>query len=87
MKEKHFAILRRHMVEVIGITAELASGELGKDILDERLMDVMGRVPRHKFVPSELVTIAYENAPLPIGFDKTISQPFDPSPTRIVKFL
>ena len=76
MKEKHFAILRRHMVEVIGITAELASDELGKDVLDERLMDVMGRVPRHKFVPSELVTIAYENAPLPIGFDKTISQPF-----------
>ncbi len=93
MKEKHFAILRRHMVEVIGITAELASDELGKDVLDERLMDVMGRVPRHKFVPSELVTIAYENAPLPIGFDKTISQPFivavmtdllDPQPDSVV---
>ena len=93
MKEKHFAILRRHMVEVIGITAELASDELGKDILDERLMEVMGRVPRHKFVPSELVTIAYENAPLPIGFNKTISQPFivavmtdllDPQPDSVV---
>ncbi len=76
MKEKHFAILRRHMVEVIGITTELASDELGKEVLDERLMKVMGRVPRHKFVPSELVTLAYENAALPIGFDKTISQPF-----------
>jgi protein-L-isoaspartate(D-aspartate) O-methyltransferase len=36
----------------------------------------MGRVPRHAFVPSPLAAHAYHNAPLPIGFDKTISQPF-----------
>jgi protein-L-isoaspartate(D-aspartate) O-methyltransferase len=76
MKEEHFAILRRHMVEVIGIYVDLAGDELGKPALDARVLAAMGRVPRHAFVPSPLAAHAYHNAPLPIGFDKTISQPF-----------
>jgi protein-L-isoaspartate(D-aspartate) O-methyltransferase len=39
-------------------------------------MQVMNKVPRHAFVPIELQPYAYANSPLPIGFDKTISQPF-----------
>ena len=39
-------------------------------------MAVMGRIPRHGFVPVELAPYAYADQPLPIGFDKTISQPF-----------
>ena len=39
-------------------------------------MDAIGSVPRHEFVPVELQPYAYANTPLPIGFDKTISQPF-----------
>jgi protein-L-isoaspartate(D-aspartate) O-methyltransferase len=76
MKEKHFAILRRHMVEVIGIYVDLAADELGKPALDERVMAAIGRVPRHAFVPAPLAPYAYHDSPLPIGFDKTISQPF-----------
>ena len=76
MKEKHFAILRRHMVEVIGIYVDLAGDELGKPTLDERVLTAMGRVPRHAFVPSPLAAHAYQDTALPIGFDKTISQPF-----------
>jgi len=76
MKEEHFAILRRHMVEVIGIYADLAGDELGKPALDERVLAVMARVPRHVFVPLPLAPHAYQDMPLPIGFDKTISQPF-----------
>jgi protein-L-isoaspartate(D-aspartate) O-methyltransferase len=49
---------------------------LGKTALDERVMTAMGSVPRHEFVPVELQLYAYANIPLPIGFDKTISQPF-----------
>ena len=33
-------------------------------------------VPRHRFVPPALAPLAYQDRPLPIGFDKTISQPF-----------
>jgi protein-L-isoaspartate(D-aspartate) O-methyltransferase len=36
----------------------------------------MAKVPRHEFVPIELQAYAYANIPLPIGFDKTVSQPF-----------
>ena len=39
-------------------------------------MAAMERVPRHEFVPIEFQAFAYANIPLPIGFDKTISQPF-----------
>ncbi len=76
MNEKHFAILRRHMVETIGIHADLMDDELGKAALDERVLAAMLKVPRHLFVPQQLAHVAYEDTPLPIGFDKTISQPF-----------
>jgi protein-L-isoaspartate(D-aspartate) O-methyltransferase len=76
MNEKHLAILRRHMVEVILIHADLLEEELGKAALDERVMTVMLRIPRHLFVPEPLAGLAYEDRPLPIGFEKTISQPF-----------
>jgi protein-L-isoaspartate(D-aspartate) O-methyltransferase len=76
MSERHYAVLRRHMVEVIAIHADLASEELGKAALDERVMAAMQAVPRHAFVPEPLMVHAYQDTPLPIGFNKTISQPF-----------
>jgi protein-L-isoaspartate(D-aspartate) O-methyltransferase len=74
--EKHFTILRRHMVEKIGIHFDLMDDEIGKAVLDERVLAAMLKVPRHVFVPTSLAHVAYEDAPLPIGFNKTISQPF-----------
>src|SRR5215212_5476593 len=76
LTEKHLAIFRRHMVDVIGMHAELSSDEIGKSDLDERVLAVMRDVPRHLFVPSPVAPAAYEDTPLPIGFNKTISQPF-----------
>jgi protein-L-isoaspartate(D-aspartate) O-methyltransferase len=76
MNEPHLAVLRRHMVEMIEIHVDLASDELGKAALDERVMAVMRAVPRHLFVPLPIAAYAYQDRPLPIGFDKTISQPF-----------
>jgi protein-L-isoaspartate(D-aspartate) O-methyltransferase len=76
MSEAHFAVLRRHMVEVIAIQVELAADELGGLALDPRVLAAMTDVPRHCFVPSPLASVAYHDRPLPIGFDKTISQPF-----------
>ncbi|KQU97864.1 MULTISPECIES: protein-L-isoaspartate(D-aspartate) O-methyltransferase [Ensifer] len=76
MNEKHLAVLRRHMVEVIAIYADLESEELGKAAFDERVMAAMLQVPRHLFVPAPAAPFAYQDMPLPIGFDKTVSQPF-----------
>ncbi len=76
MTEQHLAVLRRHMVEAIEIHADLMEEELGKAALDRRVLEAMLRVPRHLFVPAPLAALAYQDTPLPIGFDKTISQPF-----------
>jgi protein-L-isoaspartate(D-aspartate) O-methyltransferase len=76
MSEAHFATLRRHMVEVVAIHAEFAAGAIGKAALDGRVLAAMAQVPRHLFVPAPLAPLAYQDTPLPIGFDKTISQPF-----------
>jgi protein-L-isoaspartate(D-aspartate) O-methyltransferase len=93
MTEEHLAILRRHMVEVIGIHVDLASDEIGKAALDPRVMAALQRTPRHRFVPEQLAAYAYQDMPLPIGFDKTTSQPFivalmvdllDPQPNETV---
>ena len=61
MNEEHLAVLRRHMVEVIAIHADLASEELGKAALDERVMAAMLRVPRHLFIPVHVVPYAYQD--------------------------
>ena len=71
-----YAELRREMVEHIARHAQLAGHETGKAILSEKVMDVMLSIPRHEFVPVELRAFAYTDSPLPIGYDKTISQPF-----------
>jgi protein-L-isoaspartate(D-aspartate) O-methyltransferase len=48
----------------------------GRDIRSARVLDVMGRVPRHLFVPEAERGDAYADRPLPIGYDQTISQPY-----------
>src|SRR5882757_7360795 len=76
MSAKDFEILRQHMLVEISAGVLHVSDVLGKAALDERVMAAMGTVPRHEFVPIELQPYAYANIPLPIGFEKTISQPF-----------
>lgn len=48
----------------------------GRDIVDERVLDAMERVPRELFVPEDLRGRAFEDAALPIGAGQTISQPY-----------
>jgi protein-L-isoaspartate(D-aspartate) O-methyltransferase len=50
--------------------------ETGRRTLDPRVMEVMGQVPRHAFVPESVQDSAYRNRPLPIGYGQTISQPY-----------
>jgi protein-L-isoaspartate(D-aspartate) O-methyltransferase len=66
---------RREMVAAIRVIAQHLAAEVGKTTLDKRVLSAMAKVPRHEFVPVEVKPYAYLNRPLPIGFDKTISQP------------
>lgn len=47
-----------------------------RGVADERVLEAMRRVPRHELVPDEVRANAYEDRPLPIGYTKTISQPY-----------
>ena len=76
MNVEPFEALREQMVAEIAAGAASVSDKIGKGMLAERVMGAMAKVPRHEFVPFELQPYAYANIPLPIGFDKTISQPF-----------
>ena len=49
--------------------------QVQRQVHDERVLDVMRRVPRHRFVPEEVRDLAYDDAPLSIGEGQTISQP------------
>ena len=55
--------------------ADHVAAQIGKTALDERVLTAMAKVPRHEFVPIEVQQYAYLNRPIPIGFDKTMSQP------------
>ncbi len=68
--------LRQVMVEVVALHAQFAREHLGRDTLDPRVLRAMAKVPRHDFVPAEIRPYAYADQPLPIGWNKTISQPF-----------
>ncbi len=50
--------------------------QLSREIKDRRVLEVMARIPRERFVPEENRHLAYEDIPLPIGLEQTISQPF-----------
>lgn len=47
-----------------------------RDIKDPKVLEVMGKVPRHQFVPEKLRRFAYEDRPLPLSEGQTISQPY-----------
>ncbi len=47
-----------------------------RGIRQEQVLQAMERVPRHRFVPTHLAARAYDDGPLPIGYDQTISQPY-----------
>ena len=74
--EDQFAILRRSMVEQVALHADHVGGKTGRAEIARAVMEAIGRVPRHAFVPVEMALYAYLDSPLPIGCGKTISQPF-----------
>ena len=65
--QESFEQLRQTMVE-----RQLVS----RGIADRRVLDALRKVPRHLFVPEQFRRLAYEDHPLPIGLEQTISQPY-----------
>ncbi|WAR44271.1 protein-L-isoaspartate(D-aspartate) O-methyltransferase [Methylomonas rapida] len=69
----------RQRQELVGVIKEHVASTrdfLQQETLDQRIFNVLGKVPRHAFVPRNQRSFAYENRPLPIGHGQTISQPY-----------
>jgi protein-L-isoaspartate(D-aspartate) O-methyltransferase len=73
--DDYFEEQRREMVAAIRAITDRVGAQIGNTALDERVLGVLAKVPRYEFVPIEVRQYAYLNTPVPIGFDKTISQP------------
>lgn len=76
METDFFAAPRRQMIAEIEAEALLTASYTGRPAFSAAVMEALARVPRHEFVPVELQPYAYLNRPLPIGFEKTVSQPY-----------
>jgi len=76
IRAQDWAALRQGMMAEIHADVIATRSYIGKGSLRPEILTVLGRVPRHAFVPDELQAAAYENRPLPIGFGQTISQPY-----------
>ncbi|MCK5668592.1 MAG: protein-L-isoaspartate(D-aspartate) O-methyltransferase [Gammaproteobacteria bacterium] len=64
------------MLAEIQLMMKMTEASVGKASLSGRVADAMMAVPRHKFVPSNIQSAAYENSALPISHKQTISQPY-----------
>jgi protein-L-isoaspartate(D-aspartate) O-methyltransferase len=93
MENGQHDLMRQQMIAEIVADAVFLTAQLGKSSFAPRVIDAMGRIPRHEFVPLELQAYAYLNSPLPVGYGKTVSQPFivalmtdllDPRPGDII---
>ena len=67
MNEDRLARLRNRMVD---------EQIVARGVKDQRVLAAMRKVPRHLFVPENLIPEAYDDTPLPIGHGQTISQPY-----------
>ena len=84
---------RRRLLAEIDDDMRATAGSTGRTALSPAVRRALETVPRERFVPPQFVSRAYENRPLPIGHDQTISQPFivalmtellDPRPTDVM---
>jgi len=75
-EQDRWAPARAAMVSTIQAHAASLPKSIDGQGLAPAVLDVMGKVPRHRFVPEGAERDAYADAPLPIGYGQTISQPF-----------
>lgn len=74
--ESSYEKARKKMLDVIQRDVRETRGYLGRERLEQKVVDAMGKVKRHAFVLPRSRKYAYENRPLPIGYGQTISQPY-----------
>lgn len=74
--EENFSGERKQMLNSIREMVKDTRGHTGINELKDSVYNAIDAVPRHEFIPIERRIYAYENRPLPIGENQTISQPY-----------
>jgi len=65
------------MTDFARLRTQMVAGQIyARGVRDELVLEAMRKVPREKFVPAHLRQSAYDDSPLPIAEDQTISQPY-----------
>src|SRR5258708_12435617 len=80
-----FPTQRSRMVAEVDATYDETRRETGLAAMSQAVRKAMGKVERHRLVPREQQSAAYQNRPLPIGNGQTISHPYivPPSPALL----
>ncbi|MEM7226765.1 MAG: protein-L-isoaspartate(D-aspartate) O-methyltransferase [Pseudomonadota bacterium] len=68
--------LRQAMLRLIAADTAATSAFTGVATIDPKIMAVLAEVPRHRFVPEPFQAYAYNNHPLPLGYEQNIAAPF-----------
>ena len=68
VENRQHELMRQQMIAEVVAEAVFLTQQLGKSAFDSRVIEVMGRTPRHEFVPVELQAYSYINSPLPVGY-------------------
>lgn len=71
-----YKAMRMLLLESIRDHTKATAAQTGVPKIDDTVMDVLARIPRHEFVPEPLRKLAYLDVPLPLGHKQKISQPF-----------
>lgn len=76
LDDAEMSLLRDGMIAGIDDHYRASAPLCGRQSLPPTLRAAMRRIPRHRFVPEDLAAKAYDDAPLPVSFGKSVSQPF-----------
>ena len=74
-QEDMFAAARKDLVTRIQQAAIGFTALPGAPVIDARVLDAFAKVPRHRFVPGLLALFAYQDVPLPLGYQQYLTQP------------
>jgi protein-L-isoaspartate(D-aspartate) O-methyltransferase len=74
--QEDYETMRENMVTEVQEMMSDTRSYIGTDTLNSRFVEALQHVPRHEFVPTSYRHYAYQNRPLPIGEEQTISQPY-----------
>ena len=74
-QQDDIAVARNDLVVHIQQITRVIASQTGVASIDAKVLDAFARVPRHRFVPGAFAPYAYQDVPLPLGYEQNLTQP------------